>query len=271
MADDDKSGETPAEKKKRTTKAMGDYEVGRGRPPKSGQFKPGQSGNPSGRRRLLTRRSAHASVRAARTMLWIVDGGKRVQVTAYEAMLLKVCSQALKGDLRARTQILRDKLKFARMVDDCDEELIFDPLPVNVCEHGGAEPIRTNGHKPEKKKRKTTMRIEQEANREIFDRVLARPVTFTENGKSRQIPVEEAIWRGLFADALNGNVKASAVIMRFIDTPASPTGGGLSDIIDEDGTLHVTLNIGDKDVITGSPGARSINRAMDKEAEEGEE
>lgn len=79
--------------------------------------------------------------------------------------------------------------------------------------------------------------------------VLARAVPFVEHGKMRQVPIEEAIWRALFADALKGDVKASALIMRFIDTPASPKSGSLSDPIDEDGVLHVTLNIGDKNVI----------------------
>jgi hypothetical protein len=37
-------------------------------------------------------------------MLWIVDGGvSGLQVTAFEAMLLKLCSEALKGNRRAQS------------------------------------------------------------------------------------------------------------------------------------------------------------------------
>ncbi len=37
--------------RKKTTPASADYEVGRGKPPRSSQFKPGQSGNPGGRKK----------------------------------------------------------------------------------------------------------------------------------------------------------------------------------------------------------------------------
>lgn len=240
MADDNESGKPPV---KKTKKPTGDYEVGRGKPPKSGQFKPGQSGNPAGRRRRSVRRSAHASVRVARAMLWIVDGGKQVQVTAYEALLLKLCSEALKGNRRAQEQILRDKLKFARMQSDERDAEQEGEMPVTVRDHKGRV-IFDNGKKPKKKPRKTKKRIESEAQKEVFDRVLARSVQVAEQGKARQITIEEAIWRSLFADALKGDVKAAAIVMRYIDTPASQRAGGTSDIIDADGMLHVKINIG---------------------------
>ena len=36
----------------RASESVADYEVGYGRPPKNSQFKPGQSGNPRGRRKV---------------------------------------------------------------------------------------------------------------------------------------------------------------------------------------------------------------------------
>lgn len=244
MADDDKPGKPPVRK---TRKPKGDYEVGKGKPPKHGQFKPGQSGNPAGRRRRSVRRSGHASVRVSRTMLWIVDGGVRMQVTAYEAMLLKLCSEALKGNRRAQAQILGDKLKLARMPpDDADVKPASGPLGCTVYEQGTGKLLYTNGVKPRRKPkpRKTKKRVEAEANRSIFYRVLAREVPFAEGGKTRRITIEEAIWRTMYAEALKGDVKATALIMRYADTPASPDGGALSDIISEDGVLRVTVNIG---------------------------
>lgn len=239
MSNDSESGEPPAGKKPK-----GDYEVGRGRPPKSGQFKPGQSGNPSGRRKRSARQSSHASVRVSRAMLSIVDGGKRVEVTAFEAMLLKLCSEALKGNRRAQTQILRDKIKFARIkTASSGAEREAGPLPLVVRDHAGRI-LYTKGKMPKNKPRRTKKRVKDEAQKTIFDRVLRRPVQVTEHGKTRQIPLEEAIWRTLFADALKGDVGASAVVMRYIDTPASPPEGSMPDIIDANGVLRVRINIG---------------------------
>lgn len=240
MSDESKPGDPPEKK----IKPQGDYEVGKGRPPKSGQFKPGQSGNPSGRRKRSARRQSHASVRVSRAMVWIVDGGKQVQVTAYEALLLKLCSEALKGNRRAQTQILRDKVKFARMrTDDSSVEREAGQLPVIIRDHEGRV-ISTNGKKPKRKPRKTTKRAENEAQKAIFDRVLARSVSVTDKGKAREIAIEEAIWRSLFADALKGDIRAAAIVMRFIDTPASPKEGSMPDIIDANGMLRVRINIG---------------------------
>lgn len=239
MSDDSEPGELPAGKKPK-----GDYEVGRGRPPKSGQFKPGQSGNPSGRRKRPTPRSGHPSVRVSRAMLWIVDGGKRVKVTAFEAMLLKLCSEALKGNRQAQTQILRDKIKFARMKTvNPGAEREAGPLPCIVRDHDGRV-VFSRGKIPKNKPRKTKKRIEDEAQKAIFDRALTRPVPITDQGKTRHIPLEEAIWRSIFADALKGDVKAASIVMRFIDTPASLPEGSMSDIIDANGVLRVRINIG---------------------------
>lgn len=83
-----------------------DYAVGKNRPPKHTQFKPGKSGNPNGRpkgarglnslaRELLTKR---VTVRTG-------DGPKKM--TKMEAMLYKLMEKAFAGDLRAASQLMQ--------------------------------------------------------------------------------------------------------------------------------------------------------------------
>ncbi len=77
-----------------------DERVGYGRPPKSGQFKPGQSGNPKGRpkgkpslddvvQKVLSRK------------IRMTENGTEKRVSALEAMLTVVAKRALRGDLKA--------------------------------------------------------------------------------------------------------------------------------------------------------------------------
>ena len=82
------------------------YEVGYGKPPKSGQFKPGQSGNPNGRPRAKKDvRSILHEVAFKRTT--IAEQGKRRRVTLIEAHFMKLIQEALRGDPKASNQFNR--------------------------------------------------------------------------------------------------------------------------------------------------------------------
>jgi hypothetical protein len=78
----------------------GDYEVGKGRPPLSTRWKAGQSGNPKGRpkgaRNLTTIYNE-----AFDQKLEIQERGQVRQVTALEAMVKKLISEGLKGNIKA--------------------------------------------------------------------------------------------------------------------------------------------------------------------------
>ena len=95
----------------------GAYEVGYGKPPKSGQFKKGRSGNPMGRPK---------GARGVRTLLDEAlskeitgsEGGQKSRITKREALILSLITKALKGDIRAAGQVLR-------LVEQYDEA----PLP----------------------------------------------------------------------------------------------------------------------------------------------
>ncbi len=83
-----------------------DYEVGYGRPPKHGQFRKGQSGNPKGRKKgargLKTDLKAELGERLA-----ITENGKTKKLTKQQAMIKQLTAKALGGDMRA-VRILTD-------------------------------------------------------------------------------------------------------------------------------------------------------------------
>ena len=70
----------------------GDYEVGYGKPPKKHQFKRGQSGNPKGRKKKLTRVPdiATALDRVLSREMMINDNGQTRKVDVLEAMILNL-------------------------------------------------------------------------------------------------------------------------------------------------------------------------------------
>ncbi len=82
-----------------------DYEVGHGKPPKSGQFKPNQSGNPNGRPKGS--KNFKTDVRDTLSMLVpVTSSGKRATVTTQKAALMRLREKALKGDQRAMDRLL---------------------------------------------------------------------------------------------------------------------------------------------------------------------
>ena len=93
------------------------YEVGYGKPPKAGQFRKGQSGNPRGRPK---------GARGVKTLLdealskeiTVSEGGQTSRVSKREALILSLITKALKGDIRAAGQVLK-------LIEQYDEA----PLP----------------------------------------------------------------------------------------------------------------------------------------------
>lgn len=82
-----------------------DYAVGYGRPPKATRFKPGQSGNPKGRKRKP--KSAKAQMHSALSRkIDITEGGQTKRLTLQEVMLRNIANKAAKGDLRAANFVL---------------------------------------------------------------------------------------------------------------------------------------------------------------------
>lgn len=76
------------------------YGVGYARPPKEHQFRPGQSGNPSGRPKSV--RSFKSDLRdELGELVSVSDGNNTVEVTKQRAIIKTMLRLAIDGDLRA--------------------------------------------------------------------------------------------------------------------------------------------------------------------------
>ncbi len=75
-----------------------DYEVGYGKPPKSGRWKSGQSGNPKGRPKGRDSFLRNAAEILSTPVKATAPGGGSVSLGALEAAYLALCRKALKGD-----------------------------------------------------------------------------------------------------------------------------------------------------------------------------
>ncbi len=76
------------------------------KPPKRTQWRPGQSGNPKGRKKGS--RNFKTAVRELlSSMVSVVRDGKPAKMSAQQAALERLLNKALNGDIRALTQLIR--------------------------------------------------------------------------------------------------------------------------------------------------------------------
>ena len=93
-----------------------DGEAGYKRPPKKTHFKPGQSGNPTGRRSgSRNLRTDVAEVLSGQVV--IREGGKERTISRQEAILLSLYKKGVQGDVRAVTALLN---MGARLLETAD-------------------------------------------------------------------------------------------------------------------------------------------------------
>lgn len=102
------------------SRSSGDDEVGYGRPPRSGQFKPGQSGNPLGRPRKVAKpRQLLPIVQPTRKMLESVarhpvvvrEADKRFEIATSEAVIRSLAKTAMQGGVMAQRTWLQFQLE----------------------------------------------------------------------------------------------------------------------------------------------------------------
>jgi hypothetical protein len=83
----------------------GEYQVGRGKPPRAHQWKPGQSGNPKGRKKGSKNESTMLrEVLFSKVRMRI--GSKVRTVTKLEAILTRFAEASLKGDVKSAQFLL---------------------------------------------------------------------------------------------------------------------------------------------------------------------
>ncbi len=101
------------------TKPSGDYEVGCGKPPKEYQFKPGLSGNPSGRPKSKKSGSTDISD-VLNQPVKVKAGGKVREMGSFEASLRNLAKCAIGGHLPS----------ILKCIKICEEYEILAPPPV---------------------------------------------------------------------------------------------------------------------------------------------
>jgi hypothetical protein len=85
---------------RRKSRSPSDYDVGYCRPPKATQFRPGQSGNPTGYRK----RSKTIGERLRELMnskVTVTEHGRTRRVSQLDVMLRRLANDAMRGDQRA--------------------------------------------------------------------------------------------------------------------------------------------------------------------------
>lgn len=108
-----------------------DYEIGFGKPPKSGQFKKGQSGNPKGRPKG-TKNTLSLIEQILNEKVSIREGGMQKEVTKTEAMVMRMAQKAMDGDIKAMERLLM----YAEKIDKRNDkyEVISDYIYRRICE-----------------------------------------------------------------------------------------------------------------------------------------
>jgi len=107
-----------------------DYEVGYGKPPKSGQFKPGESGNPKGRPvedqriRLKNEDLQNYFFQDATEKVTVRIGGVDVEMDKLNAIIKQVGVKAMKGDARAYKEYFKWYDRLSQKSDSARLEIL---------------------------------------------------------------------------------------------------------------------------------------------------
>jgi hypothetical protein len=88
-----------------------DYTVGYKKPPKHSRFRPGQSGNPAGRKKGV-RNLASDVKRTLKVPVKVNEGGRSRKVSTQAGMLMVLREKALKGDARSLDRLLELGMRF---------------------------------------------------------------------------------------------------------------------------------------------------------------
>lgn len=105
-----------------------EYEVGYGKPPKTSQFKPGQSGNRKGRPKG-SQNFATVLEKELNSTVTVTEGGRRKQIRKREVIAKQVVNKAAAGDLKATSLLMTE----ARNVDASSAVNTFPAAPTEFA------------------------------------------------------------------------------------------------------------------------------------------
>lgn len=106
-----------------------DNAVGYGRPPIATRFKPGQSGNPKGRKKGT--RNFKTDVRnELDEVITVHEGGRAMKITKQRALIKALVAAAIKGDMRATTALVSFCTK--AFSDKEDGQSVTQPEPEDL-------------------------------------------------------------------------------------------------------------------------------------------
>ena len=84
---------------------MNNYKVGYGKPPRSGQFRKGKSGNPRGRPKGRVNLATDLAIELTQKIT-IREDGRSCTISKQRALIKALVAKALQGDVRAMTALL---------------------------------------------------------------------------------------------------------------------------------------------------------------------
>ena len=108
--------------------------VGYKRPPKSSQFKPGQSGNPRGRKKNVPNFKTDLTAEL-RQLIVVRENGRERRITKQQAFIKALMALAIKGDIRAINAIVACTRNFGARAEHAAEDDGFDPEDINILQN----------------------------------------------------------------------------------------------------------------------------------------
>jgi len=99
--------------------AHNEEEVGYKRPPKSGQFKPGQSGNPRGRKKNVANFKTDLTAEL-NELIVVRENGRERRISKQKAFIKALIALAIRGDIRAINAIVACTRNFGAGADQDD-------------------------------------------------------------------------------------------------------------------------------------------------------
>jgi hypothetical protein len=131
-----------------------DYTVGYKKPPRHSRFRPGQSGNPSGRKKGV-RNLASDVKRTLKVPVKVHEGGRSRKVSTQAGILMVLREKALKGDARALDRLLELAMRFdsepapeAAHPLSTDDQAILDAYRNEIAASLATNPPQPKGIKP---------------------------------------------------------------------------------------------------------------------------